>query len=329
MQQGKTRASGSQSQWVVAQRRIILRPPDDHPIWKSHAQAPTVLPISDDSWIVYFAGRDSANTSRIFAAEIDPKSMMVRKIFDEPVLDIGPEGAFDEHGVGPGTAVRRGNRILMYYSGVKRRSDVPYQVCIGLAISEDGGRTFTRAGPDPVLGISTQNPHGAPTATVVCDDDKWSMWYSSIRGWKIVNGQQDPVYDLRRADSSDGLVWHPESTPTLGYDSSVDGGLVRGNFFDTQNGPRLIAAERGWHSFRAGEGSGYHFIIAGLMDGKRWERLDEPIVFDPPHGPNDWDSDMQCYPWLVQSNSRIYVFYNGNDFGRFGFGVAELQEVRS
>ena len=38
-----------------------------------------------------------------------------------------------------------------------------------------------------------------------------------------------------------------------------------------------------------------------------------------------WDSQMQAYPAVVTAGGRTYLFYNGNDYGREGFGYAELE----
>ena len=35
---------------------------------------------------------------------------------------------------------------------------------------------------------------------------------------------------------------------------------------------------------------------------------------------------MICYPNIVEANNKVYMFYNGNGFGKSGFGVAELEE---
>ncbi len=41
--------------------------------------------------------------------------------------------------------------------------------------------------------------------------------------------------------------------------------------------------------------------------------------------PGGWDSDMQCYPYVFECDGDIYLLYNGNEFGRWGFGVAQLE----
>jgi hypothetical protein len=33
---------------------------------------------------------------------------------------------------------------------------------------------------------------------------------------------------------------------------------------------------------------------------------------------------MQCYPHVFTCDDRVYMLYNGNEFGKFGFGLAEL-----
>ena len=41
--------------------------------------------------------------------------------------------------------------------------------------------------------------------------------------------------------------------------------------------------------------------------------------------PGDWDSDMLCYPHVFECDGQVYLLYNGNEFGRYGFGAAVLE----
>ena len=38
-----------------------------------------------------------------------------------------------------------------------------------------------------------------------------------------------------------------------------------------------------------------------------------------------WDSKMIAYPHVTQIGNKYYMFYCGNDFGKEGFGYAELE----
>jgi hypothetical protein len=68
---------------------------------------------------------------------------------------------------------------------------------------------------------------------------------------------------------------------------------------------------------------GYRLAYAESVDGINWTRRDEDIGIEV--SPSGWDSRMQAYPAVVQSGQRTFMFYNGNDYGREGFGYAELE----
>ena len=38
-----------------------------------------------------------------------------------------------------------------------------------------------------------------------------------------------------------------------------------------------------------------------------------------------WDKYMLCYPHIFHCDDKIYMLYNGNEFGRYGFGLAILE----
>ena len=38
-----------------------------------------------------------------------------------------------------------------------------------------------------------------------------------------------------------------------------------------------------------------------------------------------WDADMICYPCVFRHGGNTYMFYNGNNFGGDGIGLAVLE----
>ena len=79
-------------------------------------------------------------------------------------------------------------------------------------------------------------------------------------------------------------------------------------------------------NFRKNSGRGYRIGHAWSDDLVNWTRDDENPLLDSTQG--DWDSDMQCYPHVFECESKIYLLYNGNEFGRYGFGLAELERTK-
>ena len=51
------------------------------------------------------------------------------------------------------------------------------------------------------------------------------------------------------------------------------------------------------------------------------ERNDELAGLEP--SANGWDSKMMAYPQLVTYDDTVLLFYNGNSFGKDGFGIAK------
>jgi len=79
---------------------------------------------------------------------------------------------------------------------------------------------------------------------------------------------------------------------------------------------------RSSHDYRDGAGA-YRIGYAESVDGLDWIRMDDrhglPVV------EGGWESTMTCYPFVTEVDSRLLMFYNGNGFGRTGFGYAVFE----
>ena len=74
---------------------------------------------------------------------------------------------------------------------------------------------------------------------------------------------------------------------------------------------------------RHNRGGGYrlgHAWSDELANGTREDM--HPLLDVTPGG---WDSDMLCYPHVFECDGQVYLLYNGNEFGCYGFGVAVLE----
>ena len=151
------------------------------------------------------------------------------------------------------------------------------------------------------------------------------MWFSRFTEWACVEGKPEPVYDLLYAASPDGIAWTIEPSATVPLAGGEEGGLVRAAVHRTPAGWLMLFAARGREGFREDAAARYRLVAATSPDGLHFTRGAEPPVLTPPPEPGAWDHDMQAYPQIVTHAGRTLVLYNGNGFGRDGFGAALLQ----
>jgi len=84
----------------------------------------------------------------------------------------------------------------------------------------------------------------------------------------------------------------------------------------------MVFCYRDIHGFRTDPGRGYRLGYAYSTDLANWQRDDATLGLTGTKG--DWDADMQCYPHFFVLNGQLLLLYNGNNFGRDGFGLARI-----
>lgn len=291
------------------------------------AQAPHVQTF-EDRFRVYFATRslpdsDGQYLSRIGWVELDRQDpTQVLRVAGQPVLDLGQRGCFDEFGTYPASMVSVGEDLWMFYGGWTRRTTVPFDVAIGVAISHDGGDSFQRVGPGPVLGFSPEEPFVVSGPKVRRFSNIWYLFYIAGRRWIEHGGRLDPVYKIRLATSFDGIHWtrhNQDLIPDrLGADEAQASPDV---YFDGQLFHMFFCYREGI-DFRS-PGRGYRIGYASSPDLYNWHRKDSAAGLGLSR--DGWDSESMSYPHLFSADDKIYMAYLGNNVGRFGFGLAVLE----
>ena len=84
-----------------------------------------------------------------------------------------------------------------------------------------------------------------------------------------------------------------------------------------------------WYSFREQKSvQSYRIGYAESIDGLVWDRKDYLMNnFDV--SDEGWDNEMICYPFIFEHKKTLYMLYNGNGYGKTGFGSLFKIEVAS
>lgn len=248
----------------------------------------------------------------------------VLRIHTEPILQLGKPGTFDEHGIMPSCALRDGRRVLLYYSGWSRSSSVPYTNATGLAISHDSGKTFQKVSEGPILAKNLVDPYSATSPVVVREGDSWHMWYCAGTGWLKVREKYEHVYDIKSAQSDDGLHWRPLGKTSIAQRNQEEA-LTRPYVLTAEGRHHMWFCYRGSKTFRSG-GDAYQIGYASSTDLRHWERGTDAWGLE--RSESGWDSQMVAYPGVIRIGNTLRMFYNGNGFGASGFGMAVCDDLQ-
>ncbi len=296
---------------------LVFRPDGQRPWFRHSALQPTPLVLEDGTIRVFVGLRDAEGVSRVGFVDLDGRDpSRVLGLSDTPALDVGRPGTFDENGVVPSAVLRRGGELRLYYAGYQLGHKIRFTVFGGLAISTDDGRSFRRHSPVPVLERNPSDLFFRVAHSVLPEGNGWRIWYGGGDRWVLDHGRQLPVYDVRTMVSPDGIDFRGQGQVCLAIQGDDEHRL--GRPYVVRDGDRY----RMFYSVGT-RSQGYRLGYAESADGLAWHREDDRLGLGL--SPEGWDSTMMAYPSFVIKNDSAYLFYNGNDYGKAGFGYAVLE----
>jgi len=308
--------------WV--KKGVIYSPDGKIPTAASHAAIP-FAEITDSGIVrVYFSSRNFKGQSLPYSLDLNPGNLSeIISLNREPLFGLGELGTFDDNGIMPSCIVNNNGTKFLYYIGWNPQVTVSYRLSIGLAISNDSGNTFSKFSKGPVCDRSIYEPYFNTAPYVLIENNIWKMWYISCTQWQVINDYPEPQYHVKYAESNDGINWDKKGIVCIDYDD-----------FTQAIGRPCVIFEEGiykmWYSYRqitdyrTSRNKSYRIGYAESSDGMKWERKDYLAGIEK--SDSGWDSEMIEYCHVLDLNGKKHMFYNGNGFGKTGFGYAVLEE---
>lgn len=294
------------------------------------AQSPQAL-VKEDRVRIYFSTRSIDKEggkfrSRIAFVDMTKNFERILGVSENTVVEPGGLGCFDEHGIFPMNVVRCGDEIRGYTCGWSRRVSVSVETSIGLVVSRDDGLTFQRVGTGPVLTASLYEPFLVGDGFVKFIGGVYHMWYIFGTAWNrySLDAPPDRTYKIGHATSPDGVMWVTEAGRRIVADRlGPDESQALPSVVEIAGEYHMFFCYRQSSDFRTNPARGYRIGHASSGDLRHWVRDDDNPAIAVSEG--SWDSDMMCYPHAFEVDGRTYLLYNGNEFGRRGFGLAVLE----
>ncbi|MBV9468785.1 MAG: hypothetical protein JOZ57_06030 [Abitibacteriaceae bacterium] len=287
--------------------------------WWAHSYAllPTVEVIEDQFIRIYFSSLDKDKFGRVGYIDVDVNNpSKIIQVIDEPILDLGPIGCFDDSGVNASSVVPVNGQKYMYYIGWQRAERVPYMLFSGLAISDDGSATFKKYSCVPVLDRTKDEPFSRSAPFVLLENGIFKVWYWSCVNW---SSEEECIHYnnvIKYTESEDGIQWHNTSHICIAPQTNEDYSVGRPWVI------KDVGTYKMWYSIRS-KTQPYRISYAESINGLDWIIKEDQVGIT--RSATGWDSEMVCYPCVVDVKGRRFMFYNGNRHGQSGLGFAELE----
>lgn len=282
------------------------------------AVVPFVGKIQNNLINIYFNVRDKNNRSHLMMGVFDlSDNFSLVELTKEPLLSPGKIGTFDEDGAMGCQIIEINGESRIYYQGWNKAISVPFRNSIGFVIKEKN--KLKRMYEGPILDRSIHDPCFVATPSVFkLSDDMFLMYYLSCDEWIDTENGLRHKYNIKIAESKDGINWDRKGLIAIDYDSDVEYAF---------SVPRIIKEDgnfKMWYSYRGNEDvDKYRIGYAESENGYNWHRKDDSVGIDV--SDSGWDSDMICYPYIFDYEGERFMLYNGNNYGETGFGVAKLK----
>lgn len=284
------------------------------------------MPLEGDKVRIFYATRDANSCSAVSFIDVaakDPSKILYQH--DQPVLEKGNPGSYDDSGAMPSWFVPHKDKIYLYYTGWNRSESASYRLSIGLAVSEDGGKTFHKPFKGPIMDRSINDPVWVGQPCVFKEGNQWKMWYLNCEKIEMIDGHPEPFYNVKYATSNDGIHWERNNQVCIDFNFGTIDAIGRPCVYHENGIYKMLHSNRKAKGYRTDKNAAYTIGYSESKDGIVWNRLDHLAGIEKSE--EGWDSLMIEYCTTYQHDGKRYLIYNGNGFGATGFGYALLKSI--
>lgn len=286
----------------------------------THGSHPCAIHFRDDIFVVAFTCRDIGQRSHIFLsyARVSGEDM---QLIGAPkmALAFGAPGTFDCDGVISACFVKHRDQCFLYYVGWQNLPDTLWICDTGRAVLDMEALSLRKEFLGPVFGRDKNNPLFAAATAFHVSGDSWRTWYNSGLKWEKTELGWKHYYGVHHAHSKNGVDWVSDSGLCLPFADEYEYAFGRPTVYFSDGVYFMWFAHRATKNIQT-----YRIGFASSRDGLNWDRNDALSGIDV--SPSGWDSEMICYPYVFEHRGRMFMLYNGNGYGRTGFGLAVLRE---
>lgn len=298
--------------WKKLGQIYTFQPIDEYLL--SHSSNPLAVHIKDDIYRVFFSGRCKENKSSVGYVDIDIITHEVISTCANVAFKYGEENSFYSHGVSIGNMYQVEEKNYIQFMAWQIKDGSHWRGDIGRLLVNDDFTTLTLDPKEVFIGCDNEDKVSLSYSWIMFDEGIYKMWYGSTIDWSSEN--EEMIHVIKYATSKDGEIWQRHGL-AIPYELGVAQAFSRPSVLKDECGYHM------WFSYRSGDGTKYRIGYAHSIDGLAWDRKADSGINVSKDG---WDSEMICYPFVFDHKGERYMLYNGNGYGKTGFGLAVLEK---
>ena len=273
----------------------------------THASNPLAIPRTIDVYQILYSTRDKENRSSIASIEIDIKNHRILENTNRLILTHGSDDSFYSHGISIGNYWQENGETHVGFMGWHKEEGKHW-------FGEIGAVNLNNLMVYKLLATSNEDPISLSYPFILKEDGIYKMWYGSTVRWETEHNEMIHVIKYATSKNARDWVYHDQAVETT---LGIEQAFSRPSILKINNEYNM------WYSCRGEFGTSYTIGHSVSSDGISWRRGKLDLL--PSQLPNEWDSDMTCYPYVFSDNENVYMLYNGNKYGKTGFGLARLE----
>jgi hypothetical protein len=303
-----TRSNYNMKEYLWNKLGMIYEVDNDHPSLFTHASNPLAMHISEDVYRIFYSGRDSENRSSISYVDYDLDQMRIVDDYKQPIVE-PKDDTFYSHGITIGNYWKHNDDFYIGFMGWQQKPGHHWRGDIG-KVNLRTNEISLLMGTSEEDKVSLSYPH------IELEGDTYKMWYGSTIDWTSINGEM--IHVIKCATSKDLVDWSYKGI-TIPYTIGKAQAFSKPTVFKDECGHHM------WFSYRGGNGVSYRIGYAFSEDGASWAMKQSNLTVSD----KGWDSDMVCYPYVFEHKNNLFMLYNGNKYGLFGFGIAKAHKEKT
>jgi hypothetical protein len=277
----------------------------------NYAANPLIIKISEKLNRLFFNSRDEGNRSSIYSIDLLGENLVPNSESIKLQHKFGLSNSYFSHGISIGNFFEFNEKSYISVMGWKLNPGEHWAGRIG-KIELDLNGNLMRISEKAWFDLDSEDPISLSYPAIYHDGQTLTMWYGSTVTWDTGNGDMIHILKEKKLNVGESFV---SSDSVIPYKIGQAQAFSRPSIVNYKN--RNLMA----YSYR-GANDKYKIGFVWLDDFSTATQVGGIPPFLP--SLNNWENEMVEYPSLFVRDKKLFMLYNGNDYGKTGIGITEI-----